>query len=710
MLRKTPKMRLVKPKNNTLRRYSVIVSRVILLSFICSFLNGCAVEKGKVYEKDGRLYGETEGLFKAKWEDYYLRGLSYSEGGFWEDAASDFMVAMQKRGSDQRRARTYGMHFIDYFPNRELGIAYFNLGKFKEAIELLETSLANVETARAKFYLNRARKAWLKETRLDTTPPAIKVQFPPPVYKTNGFSISVEGTARDDFFISHIVFNGKSSRLELSQREVPFKEEFLLHHGKNVITLQSEDILGKSSASVTLQVKVDREGPLVFLEASGDAGNTIKITGAVYDKSAIAEITLNDKTLDFGESQLVIINKNIGSHSGPADSPVQFEAEDVVGNKTTGYIKISSLKKLGNIASYPRIAFAKGAYSLPSLPVMTLPQLAGIDLKGLRDGQTTFFNNLSVEGVVWSAKGIQDLTINGQSLLSLGDNTAGDSFLKLLKKNKGRPLVFSKTIKLEEGGNTITTSLADVTGKVAEKTVTITRKIPKVRQISSRMTVAPFPFTEKKKTEEELRNYVYTFLTHSFEDQKRFNVLGRAELDRVLEKQRIDKKANFDQKTAIRLARLMGSETVLVGDISATEKSIEIFARLIDTENSFVLAEKDIYWEGGLTAGFRGILDELALKFKQHLPLCEGAVVNKESGKVIIDLGSNQLICQSMRFLAFREREPIIDSVTGMNLGRDTEILGLLSVKEINQESSKADILKKFTWRGIQSGNKVIAK
>ncbi|MBW1855049.1 MAG: tetratricopeptide repeat protein, partial [Deltaproteobacteria bacterium] len=144
------KIKIVKPKNHTLRRYGVIVSRVILLSFICSFLTGCAVEKGNVYEKDGRLYGTTDGLFKAKWDDYYHRGgHSYGEGGFWEDASADFRKALQKRGRDQRRARTYGMHFIDYFPNRELGIAYFNLGKFKEAMQLLEASLASVESARA---------------------------------------------------------------------------------------------------------------------------------------------------------------------------------------------------------------------------------------------------------------------------------------------------------------------------------------------------------------------------------------------------------------------------------------------------------------------------------------------------------------------------------------------------------------------------------
>ena len=337
-------------------------------------------------------------------------------------------------------------------------------------------------------------------------------------------------------------------------------------------------------------------------------------------------------------------------------------------------------------------------------------QTSDIDFRGLRDGQSMFFNTLSVEGAVWATEEIQGLSINGQSLLSLKEDESGASFLKLLKEKKGRSLAFSKMIQLEEGENTITASLTDTTGEGAKKAITVTRKIPKVKQISSRMRVATFPFTERKKTEESLRNYVYTFLTHAFLDQKRFNVLGRTELKRALEERQISQDAVFDQKTAIRLSRLMGSETVLIGDLNVSGKSIEISARLIDTETSFILAEKDVYWEGGLDAGFKEILDGLALKFKQHIPLCEGTVIEEKSGKVTIDLGSDQSIIQAMRFLVFYESDPTYDPVTGMNLGKDTEILGLLSAKEIDYEFSQAEVLKIHMRKGIHVGDMVISK
>ena len=59
---------------------------IIILSLLLIVVPNCAVEKGKVYEKNGKVYGKHEGIFTSKWYNYYLRGLSYSEGGFWEDA------------------------------------------------------------------------------------------------------------------------------------------------------------------------------------------------------------------------------------------------------------------------------------------------------------------------------------------------------------------------------------------------------------------------------------------------------------------------------------------------------------------------------------------------------------------------------------------------------------------------------------------------
>jgi len=67
---------------------------------------------------------------RATWWNFYNRGLARSLNGKWAAAAEDFLVAMgRKQGAvygeedEKRRAKTYGLHFLDdYFPHRELGV------------------------------------------------------------------------------------------------------------------------------------------------------------------------------------------------------------------------------------------------------------------------------------------------------------------------------------------------------------------------------------------------------------------------------------------------------------------------------------------------------------------------------------------------------------------------------------------------------------
>src|SRR5262245_27321269 len=178
---------------------------VPLLFVVLVGLAGCAVEQGKVYVKEGRQYGVTSSqIWRGRWWNHYERGVSYAAGEFWDEAITDFQAAVAQRQEDQRRARTYGLHFMDYFPHRELGIVYYRLVRYPEAIRELETALHSDETAKAKFYLNQARKALLEQTRRDTTPPRIVLDSPPDGLLTNRFTITVAGRVEGDAYVSGI--------------------------------------------------------------------------------------------------------------------------------------------------------------------------------------------------------------------------------------------------------------------------------------------------------------------------------------------------------------------------------------------------------------------------------------------------------------------------------------------------------------------------
>ena len=178
---------------------------LIILSILCLLIcfSGCAVDQGKVYEKGGKKYGVTpEMTWRGKWWDHYQRGNSYADGEFWQEAIADFQASVRQRGNDQRRARTYGLHFLDYFAHRELGIVYYRLNRYPESISELESSLRSVDSAKTKFYLNRARKAMLEQSSRDSAPPRIVFGSPADGLLTNRFTIRVTDLESGNFDMS----------------------------------------------------------------------------------------------------------------------------------------------------------------------------------------------------------------------------------------------------------------------------------------------------------------------------------------------------------------------------------------------------------------------------------------------------------------------------------------------------------------------------
>lgn len=90
-----------------------------------------------------------------EWFRLYQQGIKAMKNGDYSAAVEKFEAALRQRPVDKRKVRTYGMHFIQYFPNRELGITHYFLGNIPEARRYLEISLKQTPTARAKEFLNR---------------------------------------------------------------------------------------------------------------------------------------------------------------------------------------------------------------------------------------------------------------------------------------------------------------------------------------------------------------------------------------------------------------------------------------------------------------------------------------------------------------------------------------------------------------------------
>lgn len=118
----------------------------------------------------GRVYGVASVPFRHRWWHYYERGLSWANGRFWTEAEADLRQCLAMRATDSRRARIYGLHFVQCFAHRELGAVLLEQGRLDEAERELRLSKAQEPSAKADYLLERV--AQLRDKQAEAAAPA----------------------------------------------------------------------------------------------------------------------------------------------------------------------------------------------------------------------------------------------------------------------------------------------------------------------------------------------------------------------------------------------------------------------------------------------------------------------------------------------------------------------------------------------------------
>jgi hypothetical protein len=239
------------------------------------------------------------------------------------------------------------MHVLDeYFPHREMGIIYLREGKLEEAIEELTISLATADSAKAKYYLNQARKGWLERTGLDRNPPGLRfcahsdisyeqsdvsyvkpdvsqkqpnIDYEQPGVQEKRPNISYEqpgvsekwlytnldiypikGEALDDYYVSSILINEQPLFIDLAHPVIPFSKNLSLKTGENHFLFKVTDLTGKEHQE-DLRIFLDQQGPSLFFSPEGPPArlnpsqlNTSHLNPTVhpYEKKDQANMTI----------------------------------------------------------------------------------------------------------------------------------------------------------------------------------------------------------------------------------------------------------------------------------------------------------------------------------------------------------------------------------------------------------------------------------
>ena len=680
-----------------------------LIGYVLLGLGGCAIQPGPVYTKDGKQYGVTSSQFwRGTWWQHYERALSYADGEFWDDAIASFQAAVATRlgQKDQRRANTYGLHFIDnYFPHRELGIVYYRLNRYPDALHELTTSLDQVESAKTKFYLNKVRKVLLQQGGRDTVPPRIVLDTPPDGLLTNRFTVHVTGHAEDDTYVSTIAINGQPLFIELAEPHLAFTEEIILKDGPNTVDIVAEDLLGKQTTQ-RLTLHLDRHGPLLSLEQVERLGASphrrVRVQGMVSDHSRITRFVLAGQHVPLQSETASAFYREVPVAAGAASLP--FEVEDAAGNITRGSIALAPAES-GSRETFrwkavppalPRWASLHAGTVLsdfvasPSVPF----QMAHnhdrdpprITLASLEDQEVVYDDTIYLEGKVTDASAITAFSVAGESYW----------------QHKCKQLFFGYLARLRAGqSNGFILEATDEWGNRSEYPVRVIHQVREVRQLGSRLRVLPTPFSHKGQPS-ELAEAVEASLVDALLEQKRFDMMGP---NRALQRQ------DFSAPAATaKMGQSLGADAILVGEVIEKEalQSLDVYTRLLDVATEKFLVSEDVYGEYLTPPAVKSLMQGLALKLKRRFPLEEGVVIAKEGKKIWVDLSNPQGIRPGMKFILFREGKTIQRGAKVFRL--PVTQLGEARIIAVSEDLLEAQLLPSAQAEEVRESDKVITK
>lgn len=654
----------------------------------------CVSQEGVV--RDGETYGVTKGTFRGRWWSYYERGGSYLAGGFYEEAESDFRTALAQRGEDTWTARTYGMHFVEYFPNRELGVACYHLGRLDEAESYLQSSIGQVDTARAHFYLDEVKKAQIARGDLnDAQDPAVTASLADGAVVATP-NVPLEIAAVDDTGVYAVKVNGRVLHQRGSAEKVTFEDELTLVEGAHQLEIIADDLAGKETAEA-VTVNVDLTGPTVAVFEPGPDAVTqserLTLRGAAVDRSGVASVRLADAVLaeSAGDNRLAFAAE-VPLANG--ENTFVLVARDAAGNETYSMVSVYRGNPRSAAAALWREQRLRGPVRTAAAGteriVQILTSLTGapedeairIELRFPEPEQEYHKSHLPVKGTVYAKAAVSTLDINGQAI----------DIVPAEGQTDGQSQSFDRRVPLQIGDNLIKVAAADAEGHQAAVEVPLKAAYVAVEAPESRMAVAVLGFggAADAALRESLRAQTETQV---FETE-RFNVLDRIHLQDLLQEQELSA-ALGDPERALQLGKVVPANVFLVAEVIERGDEAEVYARAVDTETLRVVQTLDTHVPNKNDRDAVAFAcDALAQRLKETFPRVSGEVLKVQGDKVLPNYTVEDGVREGMYILIVHQEEPFVDDATGEVLMEgEVTILGRARLTRVSDKASLAELV-----------------
>ena len=657
----------------------------------------CAAQEAHV--RDGKEYGVTRGTFRGRWWSYYERGSSFLAGEFYQEAEADFQQALRERTQDTWSARTYGLHFVEYFPNRELGITLYQMGRLDEAEDCLRTSLEQIDTIRAHHYLDLIAKKRLELGELsDEASPTVAASVEGTtgdrlVVPSRHVALSVD--AQDDLGVESVRVNGRALPQRGSAEALRFEDALGFDEGTHVLNVEATDLAGKA-AREAVEVVVDLSGPAIGIIEPGpefvtDAAS-ITVRGTAVDVNGVVSVRIGDQELGgSGESEEQPFEADLPLSEGP--NTFTIVACDGAGNETAMAISIyrgapgspaARLWRLGQRLGGP-IEMAAGKEGLaeillaaaeaPSAPLSIHIKFPHIQTKTGEYRKS----ELRLAGRVESVDGLSSFSIQGNEYPVIG---------------QAKQIEFSRRLPIDEGENQVHVDVADASGRQESWSTTVFGKPVILDEYRMKVAVQHF-----EGAEESAQAYLRAALEARLGEVRdhRFTVLERAQLEAILQEQQLSASALADPRFASRLGKIRPADVFLYSVVYPRgETGIEILTKAISTETAEILATNDAFVTNWADADERAqCIEEIAGWLARTFPRLPGEVIRVTGKNAWVNLGENEGVRKGMKVVVTYEAIPAEkDPATGEVLEEAFyDAAGWASIAGVYDVRSKLDEL-----------------
>jgi len=243
----------------------------------------------------------------------------------------------------------------------------------------------------------------------------------------------------------------------------------------------------------------------------------------------------------------------------------------------------------------------------------------------------------------------------------------------------------------------------------ASSILVVTRKYDPAAlpQVGSRLAVAVLPF-EGSGDAARYRDGVTSEMVNELVNLRRFKVIERSAIDKIIAEQKVQASGMVDDKTAVKLGRLAGADALVVGSLSVSGTSLKISARLVDVETGETLIAQDASANLNTPETVDPTVANVATMLYNELPIIEGDVIKVEQEELFIDIGSVSGVRKGTKCVVFREGESIKHPISGEILGKRVTRLGEIIVIQVHDKFAAVKPVE--TEQDIKVGDKVIIK